>query len=395
MQAMSIASDPISSAGGSPKTPTKSRAFTFQIRFTPEKVESLGDALADWNPDICPTALLNSYSCGSVAKEEYEHFNTYTFHGYAEFKNQIPIGKVREWLGQDVILKAVNLKDRDTYSTAALNPKGKMESYDLLHKDWEAGSSCRESEQGARNDYEEIRDILKKKGMIEGRKIVAHKYPGLYMRYPNGIEALADIVQPTTTDKEFIPRPWQEALIEQLKAPAHERWIFWFYDEQGGMGKSRLTTYLCCEMNAIELSGRAQDIAFAYQSQPIVIFDISRPTKLELCNDLYTCAESLKNGRIFSSKYMSKTKSFKCPHVIFFSNAMPPVGVWSADRLQFIQLSNPAPFSPVSILIDSPLSDHSSQDEVTGVSNFNKSLALIMKRREDEAKAKRDREDDT
>jgi hypothetical protein len=147
-------------------------------------------------------------------------------------------------------------------------------------------------------------------------------------------------------------------------------------------------------MNAIELSGRAQDIAFAYQSQPIVIFDISRPTKLELCNDLYTCAESLKNGRIFSSKYMSKTKSFKCPHVVFFSNAMPPVGVWSADRLQFIQLSNPAPFSPVSILIDSPLSDHSSQDEVTGVSNFNKSLALIMKRREDEAKAKRDREDD-
>lgn len=394
MQAMSIASDPVSSTGNFSKVPTKSRAYTFQIRFTAEKVESLGDALADWNPDVCPTALLNSYSCGSVAKAEYEHVNKYTFHGYAEFKNQANIGKVREWLGNDVLLKAVNLKDRDTHIAAALNPEGKMESYDLLHKDWENGSSSRLSERGSRNDYEEIRDILKKEGMVEGRKIVAHKYPGLYMRYPNGIEALADIVQPTTTDKEFTPRPWQEALIEQLKAPAHERWIFWFYDEQGGMGKSRLTTYLCCEMNAIELSGRSQDIAFAYQSQPIVIFDISRPTKLELCNDLYTCAESLKNGRIFSSKYMSKTKSFKCPHVVFFSNAMPPVGVWSADRLQFIQLSNPAPFSAVSVLIDSS-PDDSSHEESTGVANFNKSLTLIMKRREDEAKAKRDREDDT
>jgi hypothetical protein len=89
---------------------------------------------------------------------------------------------------------------------------------------------------------------------------------------------------------------------------------------------------------------------------------------------------------------MSKTKSFKCPHVVFFSNAMPPVGVWSADRLQFIQLSNPTPFSAVSVLIDSS-SDDSSHEESTGVANFNKSLTLIMKRREDEAKAKRDRDD--
>ena len=62
MQAMSIASDPVSSTGNFSKVPTKSRAYTFQIRFTAEKVESLGDALADWNPDVCPTALLNSYS---------------------------------------------------------------------------------------------------------------------------------------------------------------------------------------------------------------------------------------------------------------------------------------------------------------------------------------------
>jgi hypothetical protein len=102
-------------------------------------------------------------------------------------------------------------------------------------------------------------------------------------------------------------------------------------------------------MNAIELDGKIADCAFSYASQPIVIFDLARPTDVSLAKDLYIMAEKLKNGQLVSSKYQSKMKVFKVPHVLFFSNHAPPMGVWSADRLQHIVLSPAPPFSAHSV----------------------------------------------
>jgi hypothetical protein len=370
---------------------SKSRAYTFSIELNPQSILGGIDSIAEWTPDPCPQLLGNTYSCGSVVcLDRYDSGKEYFFKGYTEFRSQLSPGQVRAWLGSKATLTAVLVKERDRLIKDSLYPKDKMQSDDLLSKGWEIGSQSRLSEQGKRNDMEDIKNILKKNGPVVGRKIIAENYPGYLMRYASGIERLSNILQPVSTDKEFVPRIWQEAIIDIVKRPAHNRWIWWIYDEKGGMGKSRLTTHLCCEYNAIELGGRLQDIAYGYQSQPIVIFDIPRAEKLELLLDLYKAAESLKNGRIFSTKYESTQKSFASPHVFFFSNQPAPAGVWSADRLQFIQLSTGPVFSPTSVPID-PTMD--TEEGPGGVAMYQQLMAEIKERRDAERKAKHDRED--
>ncbi len=376
------------------KAVTKSRAYSFVIPLTADfSDEEALSRIADWTPDPCPELLNNTYASGYVSRNYIEgvHFEPLvTFRGYAEFRSQLSVGQVTAWLGPRAQLIAVQLKDRDQYIAEIRNAKNKLDSDDLISKTWEIGSQSRLSEQGKRNDFFDIRDILKKNGPIEGRKIIAENFPGHFMRFAGGIERLANILQPRLTDKDFVPRIWQEAIIAIVKKPAHNRWIWWIYDDKGGMGKSRLTTHLCSEYNAIELSGRFQDIAHGYNSQPIVLFDIPRAEKLEMLLDTYKAAEALKNGAIFSPKYESCLKRFTVPHVIFFSNQPAPAGVWSADRLQFIQLSTPPGFNPVSVPIDPSIEEDTGP---TGVSLYQQLTAEIKGRRDDERKAKHDRED--
>jgi hypothetical protein len=372
------------------KSVNKSRAYTFTISIgVPVGDEDLS-RLADWTPDPCPELLGNTYACGYVAREFYGEDTVTVFRGYAEFRSQLSLGQIGAWLGPKATLIPVLLKDRDKYIAEIRTAKDRIESDDLLSKGWEVGSQARVSEQGKRNDFFDIRDILKKNGPVEGRKIIAENFPGHFMRFAGGIERLANILQPTLSDSDFVPRIWQEAIIRIVKKPAHNRWIWWIYDDKGGMGKSRLTTHLCSEYNAIELSGRFQDIAHGYNSQPIVIFDIPRAEKLELLLDLFKAAEAFKNGAIFSPKYESCLKRFKVPHVFFFSNQPAPPGVWSADRLQFIQLSVPPGFSPISMPIDPSIEEDSGP---TGVMLYQQLTAEIKERRDDERKAKHDRED--
>ena len=380
----------VRSSGSSLSTvPLKSRAYRFSIPLNPFLIEGGVDSISEWAPDPAPSLLNCNYACGSVT--EIGEPATYTFQGYAEFKGQVTTGQIGAWLGPAAQCVAVLVKDRQKFIDQALKPRGKMQQEDLLSKGWEVGSDERKSSQGERRDAFEIRDILAKHGPIEGPKLVARNFPGQFMRYASGIERLADILQPASTDKEFVPRVWQEALITLLKRPAHDRWIFWVYDDKGGAGKSRLTKYLCCEMNAIEVAGRAQDIAYAYQSQPIVLFDIARATKFEACNDLWEAAEKLKDGRIFSSKYMSKTKAFRSPHVVFFSNMRAPPGIWSADRLQEVVVSTSGPsFSATSV----PIGGAGEEHEETGLEQFEKISAEIRARRDKEREEKRIREDE-
>lgn len=371
----------------------KSRAYSFVIPLDVNFTENIDEDLsriADWTPDPCPELLGNTYACGYVGHTVVGGTPITEFRGYAEFRSQLSVGQVQAWLSTKAQLIAVQLKDRDRYISEIRSAKDKLDSDDLISKGWEVGSQARLTEQGKRNDFLEIRDILKKNGPIKGRKIIAENFPGHFMRFAGGIERLANILQPTLSDNDFVPRIWQEAIITIIKKPAHNRWIWWIYDDKGGMGKSRLTTHLCSEYNAIELSGRFQDIAHGYNSQPIVLFDIPRAEKLELLQDLYKAAEAFKNGSIFSPKYESCLKRFKVPHVIFFSNQPAPAGVWSADRLQFIQLSTPPGFSPTSVPIDPSIVD---DEGPTGVTLYQQLSAQIKERRDEERKSKHDRED--
>lgn len=132
----------------------------------------------------------------------------------------------------------------------------------------------------------------------------------------------------------------QASVIKMLEGKANDRNIIWIADVAGNIGKSRLATYLIKEKGAIELQGRIQDMAYLYEGEPIVVFDICR-TQAENLKHLYSFAESLKNGRFVSTKYQSEQKVFDPPHVVFFANVHPEQGAWTDDRAVVLDSCNP------------------------------------------------------
>ena len=86
-------------------------------------------------------------------------------------------------------------------------------------------------------------------------------------------------------------------------------------------------------------------MAYIYAQNPTktVLFDLSRTTEVtedskHRLDGIYSLAEDLKNGRVVSTKYDSKTIFFPIPHVIFFANFEPDFTKWSADRYNVIRL---------------------------------------------------------
>jgi hypothetical protein len=337
--------------------------------------------MADWEVPPVPPDLAEcmTYGCGQLEKlddvaqayfekrakeEEDEDDNALSipvrFRGYVEFTKQVTPARIQKWLetplpgGQTASLfkaEPAYLKDREQHMRNRVNSDVRWKAkYDVIPRaPWQVGAPQR-GHSGARTDFESIRELLREHGPEEGVRRVAEEFPGQFVRYASGITQLAQVVIPKVREEEqFRLRPWQAALAKIFKGPAHPRHIYWVEDPVGNAGKSRLTTYLCREMGAIELDGRQMDAAFAYTGHPIAIFDLARPVEAASLKDLYTVGEKLKNGQIYSSKYQSRLKTFQVPHVVYFSNSPPPVGVWSADRLQHIQLSEAAAFNAFSV----------------------------------------------
>lgn len=160
------------------------------------------------------------------------------------------------------------------------------------------------------------------------------------MRAHRGLHALEAALEEAPTDVHFHPRPWQATVLTLVSSPADDRSVIWVYDPEGKAGKSRLAYHLCCQHSAVILEGKLADMCYAYNKEPIAVFDISRAAA-DHSDHLYSMAEKLKNGFFLSTKYESRTKYFKPPHVVFFANKKPDEGKWSKDRVKLIDLSTP------------------------------------------------------
>lgn len=203
------------------------------------------------------------------------------------------------------------------------------------------------NEQGKRSDLEDAIDALKACDGPPAKRIkaVARQFPAAYVKFHRGLESLA--VQLAVRQPLPLPdwRPWQAELAEILSAEPDNRTILWYTDGDGGAGKSTFTGYYVCneDLDAVTLSGKVADMAYTYQGERVVFFDVSR-TQAEHMDHLYSFAEHLKNGIIHSTKYTPILKTFKPPHVVFFSNGHPVAGKWSVDRVKEVVLSEPPVF---------------------------------------------------
>lgn len=185
------------------------------------------------------------------------------------------------------------------------------------------------STQGKRNDIEEFRNSIRR-GLSDIQLFDEHatemaKFPNFASTYRRAIASAA--AEPVTI---LHPSAWQEAALALLTPPPSVRKIHWFYDRDGNNGKTHLCQHILTNHDAFyTMGGKFNDIAFAYQGQPIVLFDYPRCSE-EFVS--YAALEALKNGIITVSKYASQTFRFKQPHVLIFANFMPDRSKLSNDR---------------------------------------------------------------
>lgn len=217
--------------------------------------------------------------------------------------------------------------------------------------------------QGKRTDLHDVAAVIRSTEGPASKKMraAAEANPSAFIRYHRGFAAYAAITSvPERKSKPLVWHPWQKWVLQYLRQRPDNRTIVWVTDPTGGQGKSTLVQYLITNHpeDYVLLGGKVADMAFAYDGQGVVFFDVPR-TQLEHMDHLYNFGEQLKNGSVFSTKYESRLKTFKAPHVVFFANAPPAAGKWSADRVlhldleQFTAYTIPVPpFVPPALPVD-------------------------------------------
>lgn len=202
----------------------------------------------------------------------------------------------------------------------------------------------KESKQGERNDLKRFRDAVqagaKEKELLEEHDIVLAKYPQyakkyrMHISHENTKKALAH-------DSSLSLSSWQITVLQQLESQ-NNRQITWVWSIAGGRGKSHMARWLIAHKDAILFEGgKKADIACALAEtaeKEYVIFDFSRSKNVEELNHMYDIAESMKNGVIFSSKYLSGMHLFKSLKIIIFANFEPDYKKWSADRYDVVNV---------------------------------------------------------
>lgn len=255
------------------------------------------------------------------------------YQGYVEFDRPKRLGAVKSMLPTAHWEPRKGTRDqaRD-YCMKGDRPDGSLR----LDGPWTRGA-WEDGGQGKRNDLAEAVQALRSGGI----KRVAQEHPTAFVKFARGLRDLEETLREDPGDPDFEPNVWQTELLSYiLGVTPDDRTIIWVTDREGGRGKSRLARHLLAEHGAAQLEGRVSDMAYAYNRERIVIFDLTRG-QAELSDHLYSFAEKLKNGVITSTKYESRTKRFLPPHVIFFSNSSPEPGKWSSDRLHELDLSRP------------------------------------------------------
>lgn len=196
-----------------------------------------------------------------------------------------------------------------------------------------------QSKQGKRSDIEAVRDAV---AAGASKRSLYEEFPDVAAKFPRYIETMIRYRVEDSTDKllEFVPNSlFQHTMLEWVKTAPDPRKILWIYDPIGNTGKSYISKHLVDAHGAFYTNGgKGTDITYAYQGEPIVIFDYVRDSK-DYVN--YGVIEQIKNGMLFSSKYESGMKRFNIPHVIVFANFLPDRYKFSRDRYEVNDISNP------------------------------------------------------
>ena len=149
-----------------------------------------------------------------------------------------------------------------------------------------------------------------------------------------------------STSKDAVLKDWQKELINKIENPAHneDRLVHWVWSREGNVGKTFLAKYLADHYDAVIFRNSGiKDIIYAYNYEPIVVFDLPRTDDSHI-QYIYNLLEQFKDGFVFSAKYASVIKKMTpAPMVVVFANKPPMKEVdgrltMSEDRWDIIQV---------------------------------------------------------
>lgn len=139
-----------------------------------------------------------------------------------------------------------------------------------------------------------------------------------------------------------VPEPWgwMLQLMEIISKPPDDRTIHWFWEPNGGVGKTTLAKYLVLKHDALMLTGKSNDMYHMISKYPrkrkLFVVDCPR-SQQDYIN--YGAIEQIKNGLIFSGKYEGSQLVFNSPHVIVFANTLPDFEMMSRDRWNVVRIN--------------------------------------------------------
>ena len=182
-----------------------------------------------------------------------------------------------------------------------------------------------------RSDLEEFKASVKEG--VTSMKELRELHSSVCALYPRFVEDYISDCREEVKVPAHPLRDWQQTLNAKLLQPPDPREITFIVDITGNQGKSWFARYYCDLHDNAQfiIPGKKADMALTIQTNNrVFFFDCPRSKQGEYIQ--YDFLEELKNGNIFSPKYMSKMKFLNHPHVVVFMNEQPDREKLSSDR---------------------------------------------------------------
>lgn len=187
-------------------------------------------------------------------------------------------------------------------------------------------------EPGKRLDLAAARESITKKRKLEecyqdaALDSVTTKYP----RWVEKVHASKKIDYSFDLDL----KDWQRDLYGMLEQDVQHRRIFWIWSTKSATGKTTFMEWVSTKMDVLPAMGKLADILYAYDSNQIIWFDM---TRAQAGYESYSTLETLSNiGFKMSPKY-NATKKFVKAHIVVTSNH-PPDEQKLPDRFYIINV---------------------------------------------------------
>lgn len=192
-------------------------------------------------------------------------------------------------------------------------------------------------------NWEASKNYCAKDGEVH-TNIVAKAPKGKKKINPEG-QALAEKLKAQVLEaySGVVWKQWQREILDILAYPPPPRTINWYWDAEGGTGKSFLSKYVCCRFVTVLAEGKqsdcfnqVRDLIWEQVKVPhVVILDLPRHSQ---GYENYGLVEKLKNGFFYSGKYEGGICIYPDVHVFVFANFHPDLSKFSADRWNVVKI---------------------------------------------------------